>query len=98
MTKNSAEVVIIGGGIIGCATAYYLAKQGVTDVVVIEKSYLASGSTGRCGAGVRQQWGLEMNVLLATESIKAFETLNDELQLHRLRHYLMPASSHRASP
>lgn len=79
MTKQSAEVVIIGGGIIGCATAYYLAKQGITDVVVVDKSYLASGSTGRCGAGVRQQWGLKMNVLLATESIKAFETLNEEL-------------------
>lgn len=79
MTKNTAEVVIIGGGIIGCATAYYLAKQGVTDVVVIEKDFLASGSTGRCGAGVRQQWGLKMNVLLAKESIKAFETLNEEL-------------------
>lgn len=79
MTKQRADVVIIGGGIIGCATAYYLAKQGMTNVVVLDKSYLASGSTGRCGAGVRQQWGLKMNVLLATESIRAFETLNDEL-------------------
>jgi sarcosine oxidase subunit beta len=79
MTRNTAEVVIIGGGIIGCATAYYLAKEGVTDVVVIEKDYLSSGSTGRCGAGVRQQWGLEMNIRLATESIKAFENLNEEL-------------------
>jgi len=79
MTKNSAQVVIIGGGIIGCATAYYLAKQGVTDVVVVERNFLASGSTGRCGAGVRQQWGLKMNVLLAKESIRAFETLNEEL-------------------
>ena len=78
MTRT-AEVVIIGGGIIGCATAYYLAKEGVTDVVVVERDYLTSGSTGRCGAGVRQQWGLEMNVLLATESIRAFETLNEEL-------------------
>lgn len=79
MTKQRADVVIIGGGIIGCATAYYLAKQGMTNVVVLDKSYLASGSTGRCGAGVRQQWGLKMNVLLAAESIRAFETLNDEL-------------------
>lgn len=79
MTKMSADVVIVGGGIIGCATAYYLAKQGVTDVVVVERDFLASGSTGRCGAGVRQQWGLKMNILLAKESIKAFETLNEEL-------------------
>ncbi|HBI55564.1 MAG TPA: FAD-dependent oxidoreductase [Firmicutes bacterium] len=79
MSKNTAEVVIIGGGISGCATAYYLAKLGVTDIVVIEKDFLASGSTGRCGAGVRQQWGLKMNVLLSKESIKAYETLNEEL-------------------
>lgn len=79
MSKNTAEVVIIGGGISGCATAYYLAKLGVTDIVVVEKEFLASGSTGRCGAGVRQQWGLKMNVLLSRESIKAYETLNEEL-------------------
>ena len=77
--NKSAEVVIVGGGIIGCATAYHLAQLGVKDIVVIEKNYLASGSTGRCGAGVRQQWGLKMNILLARESIRAFETLNEEL-------------------
>ena len=77
--NSTADVVIIGGGIIGCATAYHLAKLGVKDIVVVEKDYLASGSTGRCGAGVRQQWGLKMNILLAKESIKAFETLNEEL-------------------
>ena len=37
--KNNAEVVIIGGGIIGCATAYYLAKEGVSEIV-LEKSDL----------------------------------------------------------
>ena len=96
MNKKSAEVVIIGGGIIGCATAYYLAKAGITDVVVLEKSYLTSGSTGRCGAGVRQQWGLKMNVLLARESIRAFENLNEELDTgfdieFKQRGYLMLA-------
>lgn len=79
MSNNTAEVVIVGGGIIGCATAYYLAKLGVTDIVVVEKDFFASGSTGRCGAGVRQQWGLKMNVLLARESIQAYENLNEEL-------------------
>lgn len=100
MIKKSAEVVIIGGGIIGCATAYYLAKQGVTDVIVLEKDFLASGSTGRCGAGVRQQWGLKMNVLLAKESIQAFETLNEELDTgldieFKQKGYLMLAHTER---
>ena len=55
--KNKANVVVIGGGVVGCSIAYNLALQGISDVVLIEKSFLASGSTGRCGAGVRQQWG-----------------------------------------
>ena len=41
--RNTAQVVIIGGGISGCSIAYNLAKKGVRDIVVIEKNYLASG-------------------------------------------------------
>ncbi|EOD01741.1 NAD(P)/FAD-dependent oxidoreductase [Caldisalinibacter kiritimatiensis] len=77
---KSAEVVIIGGGISGCSIAYNLAKKGVKNVVILEKEYLASGSTGRCGAGVRQQWGREMNCRLAMESIKFFENAKEELE------------------
>ena len=54
--RSKYKVVIIGGGIVGTATAFYLAKNGLNDVVVIEKEYLSSGSTGRCGGGIRQQW------------------------------------------
>lgn len=78
--KKTAEVVIIGGGISGCSIAYNLAKKGVRDIAVIEKNYLSSGATGRCGAGVRQQWGTEMNCKLSMESIKFFERANEELQ------------------
>lgn len=77
---KSADVVIIGGGISGCSIAYNLAKKGVKSIIVLEKKYLASGSTGRCGAGVRQQWGTEMNCKLAMESIRFFETANEELE------------------
>ena len=80
---KTADVVIIGGGISGVAIAYNLAKKGVKNIVVIEKSYLASGATGRCGAGVRQQWGTEMNCRVAMESIKFFETANEELEYNR---------------
>ena len=58
---KTADVIIIGGGVTGCSIAYNLAKKGIRDVVVLEKKFLASGATGRCGAGVRQQWGTEMN-------------------------------------
>ena len=43
--KKSAQVVIIGGGIIGCSTAYHLTKMGWSDVVILEKGELTSGST-----------------------------------------------------
>ncbi len=73
-----ADVVIIGGGINGCSLAYRLAKEGM-DVTVLEKSYLASGATGRCGAGIRQQFSIRENAVLAIESVKIFERLEEEL-------------------
>ncbi len=76
---RSAEVVIIGGGVVGSAIAYELTKRGMRDIVILEKGYLSSGSTGRCGAGVRQQWGLEMNCRLAKGSVDIFERLSEEL-------------------
>ena len=76
---RSADIVIIGGGVVGSSIAYELTKRGIDDVVVLEKSYLSSGSTGRCGAGVRQQWGLEMNCRLAKGSVDIFEQLSEEL-------------------
>lgn len=78
--RKSADVVIIGGGVNGVAIAYHLAKRGCPNVVVIERDYLASGATGRCGAGVRQQWGTEMNLRMSIPSIKMFETMNEELE------------------
>jgi sarcosine oxidase subunit beta len=76
--KNKADVVIIGGGINGCSLAYHLAKKGM-DVAVIEKRYLASGATGACGAGIRQQWSTKENATLAIQSVKIFEKLSSEL-------------------
>ena len=79
MTKT-ADAVVIGGGIVGCSTAYNLAKLGCKNVVLIEEKYLASGATGRCGAGLRMQWGTEPNCLLSRDSIRMFENLEEELE------------------
>lgn len=77
--RKTADIVIIGGGSLGCSTAYNLAKLGVTNLVVLEKGYICGGSTGRCAAGIRQQWGTEMNCLISRYSIKHFEVMNEEL-------------------
>ena len=76
--KQKAEVVIVGGGVNGCAIAYYLAKKGV-DVCVFERNYLGSGATGSCGAGIRQQWSTRENTELAIRSVHMFEELSNEL-------------------
>jgi sarcosine oxidase subunit beta len=67
---GQAEIVIIGGGVIGLAIAYYLARRGLEDVVVVERGYLAEGASGRNGGGVRQQWSTEINIRLMQESVE----------------------------
>ena len=66
---GQAEVVIVGGGVIGLAIAYNLARRGLEDVVVVERGYLAEGASGRNGGGVRQQWSTEINIRLMQESV-----------------------------
>lgn len=76
---SNAEIVIIGGGISGCAIAYNLAKKGMKNVVLLEKDYISSGATGRCGAGIRQQWAVKMNCQVAKLSREFFETAEETL-------------------
>jgi sarcosine oxidase subunit beta len=68
--RDHADVVVIGAGIMGLAVAYHLAEIGVTDVTVIDRSYLCGGASGRNGGGVRAQWSSEANVRLMLESIR----------------------------
>ncbi len=50
--KNSAQVAVIGGGVVGCSVAYHLAKHGWTDVVIIERQELTSGSSWHAAGGL----------------------------------------------
>jgi sarcosine oxidase, subunit beta len=77
--KNRTDCVIIGGGVVGTAIAYYLAKGGLKNCLLLEAGYLTSGATGRCGGGIRQQWSTEANTRLAIESVRLFATLEEEL-------------------
>ncbi len=78
-----ANIVIIGGGISGVAIAYNLAKKGMTGIKVFDDNYMTGGATGRCGAGVRQQWGTKGNCIMAKMSIDFFEKAQQELKYHR---------------
>jgi glycine/D-amino acid oxidase-like deaminating enzyme len=72
---ETADVVIAGGGIMGCALAYQLARRDV-DVLLLERAELGSQSTGKCAGGVRQQFSNEANVrmmLLARRLFESFE-------------------------
>ncbi|MFO8133645.1 MAG: FAD-binding oxidoreductase [Thermoplasmatota archaeon] len=75
---DHADAVIVGGGVNGCALAYELSKRDI-DVAVVERDILANGATGRCGAGMRQQWSTRENVTLAMKSVAIFEQLSEEL-------------------
>lgn len=75
--KKTADCIIIGGGILGCAAGYELAKLGVK-VLIIEKEYLASGSTGRCICGIRQQFSALGTIKLAMESVVMFQEMERE--------------------
>src|SRR5438874_12313940 len=78
--KNTAEVVIIGGGVIGLSIAYHLAKRGMTDVVVLEKENMCgTGSTGRCAGGFRHQFSTEVNIKLSLLSVRMLEGFADEM-------------------
>jgi len=76
---ETADVVIIGAGINGLALAYELGLRGVKNIVVVEKNYIGSGSTGRCGGGIRQQWTTKENVMLAQESVQLYQEMATHL-------------------
>ncbi|MCH7548108.1 MAG: FAD-binding oxidoreductase [Candidatus Krumholzibacteriota bacterium] len=79
---HTSDVIIVGGGVNGAACAYNLARMGMRNVIVLEKGYPGCGATGRCGGGIRQQWGMEENVVLAHEALKIFEHLSAELDFN----------------
>ena len=74
-----ADVVIVGGGVIGASIAYHLAVKGVRNVVVLERDRLGSGSTSRNAGGVRLQFSTEINARLSQRSLPRLERFNDEM-------------------
>nr|WP_184485279.1 FAD-binding oxidoreductase [Saccharopolyspora gloriosae] len=67
-----AEVVVIGGGAMGTSIAFHLAEAG-TQVLLLERDELGSGSTGKAAGGVRAQFSDPVNIALGARSLRAFE-------------------------
>ena len=83
---ESADVVIVGGGAMGASVAYHLAQKGVTDVVLLEKETLASGSTSKSAGGIRAQFADELNVRMALRSMAEFQALERVSGIEYKRH------------
>jgi sarcosine oxidase subunit beta len=80
MLPKTADVVIIGGGVMGASAAYHLAQRGCTNVVLLEKGpFLGMEATGKCAGGIRYQFSTEINVRLSQLSLPMLERFHDEL-------------------
>jgi glycine/D-amino acid oxidase-like deaminating enzyme len=82
-----AEVVVVGGGVMGTSAAFHLAEAGV-GVLLVEQAGLASGSTSKAAGGVRAQFSDPLNVAIALRSLEAFDRFAErpggEIDLHRV--------------
>src|SRR5215218_2882306 len=80
MTTSSAQVVIIGAGIMGASIAYHLAARGCTDVLILEQAETEiTGSTARSAAGIRHQFSSEVNVRLSLYSVERLKHFTGEI-------------------
>src|SRR5439155_2275378 len=78
--KTSADVVVIGGGIMGASTAYHLAKRGCSNIVVLEAGDMFGlGSTGLNAGGIRYQFATAVNIELSKLSIAMMERFPQEM-------------------
>jgi sarcosine oxidase subunit beta len=80
--ERTADVVIIGGGIIGLSIAYHLALKKAGRIVLFEKGQLGEGSTSRCVGGIRTQFSTEINIRFSLESLKTFEQFEEEFGIN----------------
>ncbi len=81
--RDRAEVVIVGAGIMGLSIAYNLARNhGLTNVVVLDRTYLCGGASGRNGGGVRAQFSSEGNIRLMQESIRICRDFAREMKIN----------------
>ena len=83
----AADVVVVGGGVIGTSIAFHLAEAGV-DTCLLERDQLAAGSTSRAAGGIRAQFSDPLNIAIGLRSIEAFTRFGErpgaEIDLHQV--------------
>ena len=82
--KDRYEVVIIGGGVHGLSTAYYLGRLGVKDVAVLDKGYLGGGASARTTAIIRANYLTPEGIPFFKQSVELYENLAKELNFNLL--------------
>jgi sarcosine oxidase subunit beta len=97
--NETADVVIIGSGIVGSSVAYHLAEAGCTNVLVVEReAHQGKGSTGKSMGGVRAQFATNVNIQMSRYSIDFFATFDEQLGYpadYRPHGYLFCATNER---
>lgn len=74
---TTADIIIIGGGVMGASIAYHLAKQGGGQVLMLERQALCTGTTGRSGAIVRQHYSNDYTIRMAKECLTVFQHFDE---------------------
>ena len=74
---QSADIIIVGGGVMGASIAYNLASQGAGRVVLLERRAISTGTTGHSGAIIRQHYSNEVTIRMARESLHVFEHFDE---------------------
>jgi sarcosine oxidase subunit beta len=77
MSRGTADVIIVGGGLTGASAAWRLAQRGVTDVVILERDTVGSGGTGKSSGIVRCHYGVSSLARMATTALETFENAAD---------------------
>jgi sarcosine oxidase subunit beta len=76
---TAGDILIVGGGVIGTSIAYHLASRKVGKVVLLEKSFLGAGSSGKSGAIIRQHYSNRLTAAMAQKSLRVFETFDQQI-------------------
>jgi glycine/D-amino acid oxidase-like deaminating enzyme len=77
--SKKADIIVIGGGVVGCSIAYNLAQQGAKNVVLLERKEICGGGTAKSCAIVRTHYSIESNLIHAVESLKIFSSFDERV-------------------